>query len=150
MKNLLRVGILTLFVLLAIGGASSYLESASGDNLAADISSVLGRAASGIFNGPGAGEKFIGAVTIGENSSASSVGVSERTSPPVPREKININTAGLAELDEITGVGPVIAQRIIDYRDLNGQFAQISDINNVSGIGDVTFEKMKEQITVGN
>lgn len=67
-----------------------------------------------------------------------------------PLEKININTANLEELDHITGVGPAIAQRIIDYRNQNGQFQKIEDIKNVSGIGDVTFEKMKDEITVGD
>jgi len=42
----------------------------------------------------------------------------------------------------------VIAQRIIDYRDTNGPFEKIEDIKNVSGIGDVTFEKMRNEITV--
>ncbi len=70
--------------------------------------------------------------------------------PPPPAEKININTANLEELDQITGVGPAIAQRIIDYRNTNGLFYQIEDLKNVSGIGDVNFEKMKDEITVGN
>ncbi len=63
-------------------------------------------------------------------------------------EKININTANLAGLDKITGVGPVIAQRIIDYRNANGPFQKIEDIKNVKGIGDITFEKMKNEITI--
>ena len=67
---------------------------------------------------------------------------------PPPLEKININTANLEELDQITGVGPAIAQRIIDYRNTNGLFQRIEDIINVDGIGDVTFEKMKDQITI--
>ncbi|HEX9722630.1 MAG TPA: ComEA family DNA-binding protein [Candidatus Paceibacterota bacterium] len=67
-----------------------------------------------------------------------------------PPGKININTAGLEELDQITGVGPAIAQKIIDYRNAVSLFYQIEDIKNVSGIGEVTFEKMKGEITVGN
>lgn len=63
---------------------------------------------------------------------------------------ININTAGLEELQELTGVGPVIAERIIDYRESNGPFKTIEEIKNVKGIGDVTFLKMKDQITVGD
>jgi competence ComEA-like helix-hairpin-helix protein len=62
--------------------------------------------------------------------------------------KININTAGLEELQEITGVGPVISQRIIDYRTQNGPFQKTQDIKNVKGIGDATFEKMKGEITI--
>lgn len=62
--------------------------------------------------------------------------------------KININTANSQELDKITGVGPVIAQRIIDYRDKNGPFQKIEDIKKVNGIGDIKFEKMKSEITI--
>ena len=62
---------------------------------------------------------------------------------------ININTAGLAELDKITGIGPVYAQRIIDYREANGPFQKIEEIKEVKGIGEVTFQKMKSEITVG-
>lgn len=78
---------------------------------------------------------------------------SEVEGPPPPPEpespgKININTANFEELKGITGVGPVIAQRIIDYRNTNGPFEKIEDIVDVSGIGPVKFEKMKDQITV--
>ena len=62
--------------------------------------------------------------------------------------KININTAENKELEKIIGVGPVIAQRIIDYRRINGLFQTIEDIKKVSGIGDKTFDKMKIQITI--
>lgn len=73
------------------------------------------------------------------------------TPTPAPSQsaKININIAGLSELENIKGVGPVIAQRIIDYRLANGPFQKIDDIIGVKGIGDATFQKMKEQITVG-
>lgn len=62
--------------------------------------------------------------------------------------KININTAGYEELQKITGVGPVIAQRIIEYRNTNGPFQKLEDIKEVQGIGDAKFEKMKDEITL--
>ncbi len=62
--------------------------------------------------------------------------------------KININTAGYERLQDITGVGPVIAQRIIDYRNSNGKFSKVEDLKKVKGIGDITFEKMRPQITI--
>jgi competence protein ComEA len=65
-------------------------------------------------------------------------------------ELVNINTASLAELDTLPGIGPTTAQKIIDYRDQNGPFLNIEDIVNVSGIGPVSYERMKDLITVGD
>ncbi|MBI2673980.1 MAG: helix-hairpin-helix domain-containing protein [Candidatus Zambryskibacteria bacterium] len=62
---------------------------------------------------------------------------------------ININTAGSDELQTLNGIGPAYAQRIIDYRTQNGPFTTIDDIKKVSGIGEVTFSKIKDYITVG-
>ena len=63
-------------------------------------------------------------------------------------ELININTAGSEELQQISGIGPVTAEKIIQYREENGVFDSVEDITNVSGIGEKTLEKMKPQITV--
>lgn len=62
--------------------------------------------------------------------------------------RVNINTADSAELQTLTGIGPATAQKIIDYRQENGRFSSPEDIKNVSGIGDKTFEKFKDNIKV--
>lgn len=61
---------------------------------------------------------------------------------------VNINTASSAELQTLTGIGTVISGRIIDYRTANGLFSSVETIKNVSGIGAVTYEKIKNDITV--
>jgi competence protein ComEA len=76
-------------------------------------------------------------------------------SPPVeppsaqtaPGGKVNINTADLKTLESLPGIGPVMAQRILDYRQAHGLFAKIEDVMEVSGIGPSTFENMRELIT---
>ena len=62
--------------------------------------------------------------------------------------KININTADLKELDDIPGVGEATANKILSYRDENGEFKSIEEIKNVNGIGDKKFENMKDLICV--
>jgi competence protein ComEA len=61
---------------------------------------------------------------------------------------INLNRATKSQLDTLDGIGPVIAQRIIDYRKVNGPFLTIDDIQNVSGIGTAKFAQIKSKIQV--
>lgn len=72
------------------------------------------------------------------------------SSGPAESKLVNINTANEAELDTIPGVGPATAKNIIDYRTNTGPFATIEDLKKVDRIGDKTFEKLKQYITVGH
>ena len=63
-------------------------------------------------------------------------------------EKINLNTANFKELTKLKGIGPVYAQRIIDYREKHGPFERIEDLMKVKGIGPKTFNANKDVITV--
>ena len=62
--------------------------------------------------------------------------------------KVNINTATQSELENLPGVGEAIANRIIEYRQQNGKFNKIEDLQNVKGIGDAKFNNMKEYVIV--
>jgi competence protein ComEA len=61
---------------------------------------------------------------------------------------VNINVATVTELETLPGIGPSLAQAIVDYREMNGAFDQIDDIQDVSGIGPAKFDGLKDLITV--
>ncbi len=77
--------------------------------------------------------------------------IGEPTPPPEPDSgfPININTATAEQLEKLPGVGPAIAQRILDYRAANGPFESKADIQDVSGIGPATYADMEALIVVG-
>jgi competence protein ComEA len=62
--------------------------------------------------------------------------------------KVNLNSATAEELDTLPGIGPAYAQKIIDYRNTNGGFGAIEEIMEVKGIGQKTFDKLKDLITI--
>ena len=61
---------------------------------------------------------------------------------------ISINSADLTELQQLPGIGPAKGEAIIQYREENGPFGAVEDLQNISGIGEKTFEKLKDLITV--
>lgn len=66
-----------------------------------------------------------------------------------PKAKVNINTAASAELEGLPRIGPKVAQRIIEFRNQNGNFKKIEDLMKVKGIGEKIFAQIKDLITVG-
>ena len=61
---------------------------------------------------------------------------------------VNINTASVEKLSTLTGIGKSTAEKIVKYRDENGYFNSIEDIMNVSGIGEIKFNSIKDDITI--
>ena len=91
-----------------------------------------------------------------QDHSAVEPGLTVQTETEVPEEvlapdtdPIDINTAGVEELDQLPGIGAVLAERIIAYREANGPFETVEDLLNVSGIGEAKLADMEGWITVG-
>lgn len=61
---------------------------------------------------------------------------------------ININTAGIEELETLPGIGEVLSQRIIEYRIANGPFETIDELDEVKGIGEKTLENIRPCIVL--
>jgi competence protein ComEA len=61
---------------------------------------------------------------------------------------VDLNAAGAAELDALPGIGPVLAQRIVDYRTRNGPFASVDQLDDVPGIGPAIFAELAQLVTV--
>ena len=82
------------------------------------------------------------------------VGEAAQTPPTPPRPTpaanlVNLNTATVAQLELLPGIGAKTAQRIIEHRQKNGSFKKIEELMNVRGIGEKSFLKLKPIITVG-
>jgi competence protein ComEA len=72
------------------------------------------------------------------------------TAKPAAGKVVNINTASVAELNGLPGIGAKTAALIVEYRQKNGPFKKIEELMNVRGVGEKNFLKLKDQVSVGN
>ena len=101
---------------------------------------------------------FTGGLFVGRNTGRTPIQLSQLpTKPPVtapsgesgtPSAPVNINTATAEDLDQLPDIGPVLAQRIVAYRNEFGHFSCVEVLLHVNGIGEKTLAKIREYITV--
>lgn len=125
---------------------SQALDAAGGLTVEADVTGL--NRASKITDG-----QKIYVPTVGEQQAAAAVGGAESSAATIPGAGsssglVNINTASAAELQTLSGIGPSMAQSIIDERTKNGAFASVDDLMRVSGIGEKKLAKIKDCICV--
>ncbi len=82
-------------------------------------------------------------------AAASEAAASEAPAAAMPLGPVNINTAGRAGLDALPHIGPVLAGRIIAYREAHGAFRRVEDLDRVRGIGPKTMARLQPLVTVG-
>ena len=75
-------------------------------------------------------------------------GTSTGSNPSDPGGLVNVNTATLEELETLSGIGPALGQRIIDYREEHGPFQAVDELLNVSGIGEKRLADLRPHVTV--
>lgn len=97
---------------------------------------------------PNKNEKITEYIVQGNGDNIVSVGEEPENNLKGENKKVNINTANQEELDTLPGIGETTAQKIIEYRETNGKFNKIEDLQNVKGIGESKYSEIKDKITV--
>ncbi|WP_421084127.1 helix-hairpin-helix domain-containing protein [Rothia nasimurium] len=86
--------------------------------------------------------------TAGVPASGAVVGVDAPQTQPAPTALINLNTASVEELQTLPKVGPVLAAAIVAWREENGGFQHVDELDQVSGIGPATLAQLRDKVTV--
>lgn len=79
---------------------------------------------------------------------ATPVSTAAAAQEPVPERKVDLNTADAIELQRAPGIGPAMAQRILDWREEHGPFERLEDLLDIRGIGEKTLEKLRPWLEV--
>ena len=95
------------------------------------------------------GDQLLQATTSNSSTTKAPLpSIDEVVGQSTPTGPININQASQSELESLPGIGQVIAERIIEYREKNGPFKSKEELKEVKGIGDKTFADLEDEITI--
>ena len=87
-------------------------------------------------------------ITLGVAAQTAAAQDAPRAAAAAASTPINLNSASVAQLETLPGVGRAVAERIVEYRQKNGGFKKLEDLMNVRGIGEKSFLKLKPLVTV--
>ena len=87
-------------------------------------------------------------VLVPERARGGAAAAGGAASEPAPGQPLNVNTATLEQLDTLSGIGPLTAQKILDFRDERGGFGSIEELGEIPGIGDVRLASLREELTL--
>jgi competence protein ComEA len=79
---------------------------------------------------------------------APAAGATAAAPAPAPGQPLNLNTATLEQLDTLSGIGPLTAQKILDFREERGAFSSIEELGEIPGIGDKRLASLREEVTL--
>jgi competence protein ComEA len=155
MTNAEATALGTLLGLFLLGMAVKYVgafEPPFDDSIYAEVDSLFALGVSRLQN-PG----LIADASLAEVGVSTETDQSERAQSPPPRRatsspplagSVDINSAGRADLQRLPGIGPALADRILEYRSAHGPFSSESQLTAVSGIGPKTLDKLRPHISV--
>ncbi len=129
----------------------SYKQNKGKEAFSVSKSSILGEKAGSISAVATTSARGAGSEEAPPISSAAGTKTATKSNsvPSKSNYPININTATLPDLDLLPGIGPVIASKIIDYRNIHGLFRRTDDLLNVNGIGEKKLAQLQGLVTVG-
>jgi competence protein ComEA len=85
-------------------------------------------------------------VVVPRRAPPAGAGDSATETPGAASGPVHLNTATIEQLDELPGVGPVTAQKIVDYREQHGAFSSVDDLDAIPGIGPARLEQLRELV----
>jgi competence ComEA-like helix-hairpin-helix protein len=138
-----EIRILTILALLALAGSALELIGRQGDSSRVDLGLLAARSEHRFLYNP--------AGSVNSSNSTDNTQLAKMAAVPDAKPadyKIDINHCGVYDIEALPGIGPVLAEKIVVYRDSIGGFKNLDELNDVKGIGPAKFDMIKDRIEI--